>query len=72
MSSTVLVCNGGITSSFVRKVEPSVDMPFDSDVSSTEIIEAYVTIGACDSMDNTLRQRSQGENCWCVKEAMIL
>ncbi|KAF6146742.1 hypothetical protein GIB67_009028 [Kingdonia uniflora] len=31
-ASSVLVCNGGITSSFFRKVEPSVDMPFDSDV----------------------------------------
>ncbi|KAF6154020.1 hypothetical protein GIB67_026674 [Kingdonia uniflora] len=31
-ASSVLVCNGGITSSFVRKIEPSVDMPFDSDV----------------------------------------
>lgn len=27
-----VVCNGGKTSTFVRKVEKSVDMPFDSDV----------------------------------------
>ena len=25
-------CNGGLTSSFVRKVEKTVDMPLDSDV----------------------------------------
>ncbi|KAF6148293.1 hypothetical protein GIB67_012068 [Kingdonia uniflora] len=31
-ASSMLVCNGGITSSFVRKIEPSIDMPFDSDV----------------------------------------
>ncbi|KAK1283221.1 Purple acid phosphatase 2 [Acorus calamus] len=24
--------NGGVTSSFIRKSEPSVDMPFDADV----------------------------------------
>ncbi|KAJ4962856.1 hypothetical protein NE237_022795 [Protea cynaroides] len=28
----VLLCNGGITSSFVRNIEKSVDMPLDSDV----------------------------------------
>lgn len=27
-----VVCNGGKTSSFVRKVEKTVDMPLDSDV----------------------------------------
>ncbi|KAF6162910.1 hypothetical protein GIB67_021059 [Kingdonia uniflora] len=31
-ASSVLVCNGGITSSFVRKVESSIDMPFANDV----------------------------------------
>ncbi|KAF6168755.1 hypothetical protein GIB67_043098, partial [Kingdonia uniflora] len=31
-ASSVLVCNGGITSSFVRKAESFVDMPFNSDV----------------------------------------
>ncbi|KAF6154019.1 hypothetical protein GIB67_026673 [Kingdonia uniflora] len=30
-----LLCNGGITSSFVRKVEKTVDMPLDSDVFRT-------------------------------------
>ncbi|KAL1831528.1 hypothetical protein ACET3Z_001179 [Daucus carota] len=33
LSSSVL-CNGGITSSFVRKVEKTIDMPFHSDVFS--------------------------------------
>lgn len=27
-----LLCNGGVTSSFIRKVEKTVDMPLDSDV----------------------------------------
>lgn len=27
-----VLCNGGITSSFVRKVEKTIDMPLDSDV----------------------------------------
>lgn len=27
-----ILCNGGITSSFVRKVEKTIDMPLDSDV----------------------------------------
>ncbi|KAF6171651.1 hypothetical protein GIB67_042166 [Kingdonia uniflora] len=31
-ASSVLVYNGGITSSFVIKIEPSVDIPFDSNV----------------------------------------
>lgn len=26
------LCNGGVTSSFVRKVEKTIDMPLDSDV----------------------------------------
>ena len=30
--NAVVVCNGGKTSSFVRKVEKTVDMPLDSDV----------------------------------------
>ena len=30
--SLAVVCNGGKTSSFVRKVEKAVDMPLDSDV----------------------------------------
>ncbi|RVW93236.1 Purple acid phosphatase 2 [Vitis vinifera] len=29
---SVVVCHGGITSSFVRKVEKTIDMPLDSDV----------------------------------------
>lgn len=32
--NTLVLCNGGITSSFVRKVEKTIDMPFDSDVFS--------------------------------------
>ncbi|XP_047325854.1 purple acid phosphatase 2-like [Impatiens glandulifera] len=32
MNVAVLFCNGGETSSFVRKTHKSVDMPFDSDV----------------------------------------
>jgi len=28
----VFVCNGGRTSTFVRKVEKTIDMPLDSDV----------------------------------------
>lgn len=32
--SSSLLCNGGITSSFVRKVEKTIDMPFHSDVFS--------------------------------------
>lgn len=31
----VVVCNGGKTSSFVRKTGASVDMPIDSDVFKT-------------------------------------
>ncbi|KAJ0241859.1 Purple acid phosphatase 10 [Hirschfeldia incana] len=31
-NSSVLFCNGGITSKFVRKVEKSIDMPLHSDV----------------------------------------
>ena len=30
--NAAVVCNGGITSSFVRKVEKTNDMPLDSDV----------------------------------------
>ena len=30
--SVVVVCNGGKTSTFVRKVEKTMDMPLDSDV----------------------------------------
>lgn len=30
--NVVVKCNGGITSTFVRKVEKTVDMPLDSDV----------------------------------------
>ncbi|KAH7517769.1 hypothetical protein FEM48_Zijuj09G0099500 [Ziziphus jujuba var. spinosa] len=30
--NVVVVCNGGITSTFVRKIEKTVDMPLDSDV----------------------------------------
>lgn len=30
--NAALLCNGGMTSSFVRKEEKSVDMPLDSDV----------------------------------------
>lgn len=30
--NVVVMCNGGKTSSFVRKVEKTVDMPLDSDV----------------------------------------
>lgn len=29
-----VLCNGGVTSSFVRKVEKTIDMPLDSDVFS--------------------------------------
>ncbi|XP_010489216.1 PREDICTED: purple acid phosphatase 10 [Camelina sativa] len=32
LNSLVLLCNGGITSSFVRKLEKTIDMPLDSDV----------------------------------------
>ena len=30
--NVAVLCNGGVTSSFVRKVEKTVDMPLDSDV----------------------------------------
>ena len=30
--NVAVLCNGGLTSSFVRKVEKTVDMPLDSDV----------------------------------------
>lgn len=30
--NAAVVCHGGITSSFVRKVEKTIDMPLDSDV----------------------------------------
>ncbi|KAJ0077006.1 hypothetical protein Patl1_36520 [Pistacia atlantica] len=30
--NVAVLCNGGKTSSFVRKVEKTVDMPLDSDV----------------------------------------
>lgn len=30
--SLTVVCNGGVTSTFVRKVESTVDMPHESDV----------------------------------------
>lgn len=29
--SLAMVCNGGITSTFVRKTESTVDMPYESD-----------------------------------------
>ncbi|EOA30512.1 hypothetical protein CARUB_v10013635mg [Capsella rubella] len=32
LNSLVLLCNGGITSRYVRKVEKTIDMPLDSDV----------------------------------------
>ncbi|KAH0648912.1 hypothetical protein KY285_034160 [Solanum tuberosum] len=32
--SESVLCNGGVTSSFVRKVEKTIDMPLDSDVFS--------------------------------------
>lgn len=32
--NTSVLCNGGMTSSFVRKVEKTIDMPFLSDVFS--------------------------------------
>lgn len=30
----LVLCNGGVTSSFVRKVEKTIDMPLDSDAFS--------------------------------------
>ena len=32
LNSLVLFCNGGITSSYVKRLEATVDMPLDSDV----------------------------------------
>ncbi|MCL7052339.1 hypothetical protein MKW94_029982 [Papaver nudicaule] len=32
--NVAVICNGGITSSFIRKVEKTIDMPLDSDVFS--------------------------------------
>lgn len=32
LNSLVMLCNGGITSSYVRRLEATIDMPLDSDV----------------------------------------